>query len=213
MEVEMKISEDAKPMASETTKEVNMTTSTNIVNRIPPSTSSSRKHPHSNSKHAGSRAVKRRGSFGSRQEASSSSNDGSSGRDRETSSQRRTYRASSPKRCKPMDLEEVFEQLDPNQPDEARRIFQRRKMLQKGKNTLGYQNYLTQVPKVTRQPRSMKTPATPDPTLKISAKRWQGLVKAWYVCCPSSFVSKVGATSRTFSYITLPVSWRCCCLV
>jgi Histone RNA hairpin-binding protein RNA-binding domain len=195
MEVEMKISEDAKPMAMplEATRETNITTaSTTIVNRIPASTSS-RKHRHggssSTTKQAG-RAAKRRGSFGSKQE-SRSSNDGSSGGhdpDRESSSQRRTYRASSPKRCKPMDLEEVFEQLDPNHPDQARRIFQRRKMLQKGKNTLGYQNYLRQVPKVTRQPRSMKTPATPDPTLKVSAKRWQGLVKAWCVS-PNGFLA------------------------
>jgi hypothetical protein len=80
-----------------------------------------------------------------------------------------------------MDLEELFDQLDPNHPEQARRIFQRRKTLQKGKNTPGYQNYLLKVPKGARQPRSMKTPATPDPTLKISTKRWQGLVKAWYV--------------------------------
>lgn len=78
-----------------------------------------------------------------------------------------------------MQWEEQMPKLDPNDPVHANRIQQRRKMIQKGKNTAGYDNYLQQVPKHKRVPRSMVTPSTPDPTLDISTKRWQGQVRAW----------------------------------
>lgn len=81
----------------------------------------------------------------------------------------------------PMQWEEQVNRLDPNDPVQANRIQQRRKMILKGKNTVGYDRYLQQVPKHKRIPRSMATPATPDPTVDISTKRWQGQVRAWYV--------------------------------
>jgi Histone RNA hairpin-binding protein RNA-binding domain len=73
----------------------------------------------------------------------------------------------------------AFDKLDPDQF--ARRIEQRRRAVQHGKNTVGYEEYRKQVPKEERRPRSMQHPSTPDPTLDIPTKRWQGLVKAWYV--------------------------------
>ncbi len=72
---------------------------------------------------------------------------------------------------------QVFGPLDPAQFQ--RRIEQRRRAVQHGKNTAGYYEYVKQVPKSQRRPRSMKHPSTPDYTLDIPTKRWQGLVKAW----------------------------------
>ena len=71
--------------------------------------------------------------------------------------------------------------LDPTDPTHARRIESRRRAVAKGRNTAGYDAYLRQVPRDQRKPRSMETPMTPDPTLDVSAKRWQGLVRAWCV--------------------------------
>jgi histone RNA hairpin-binding protein len=71
----------------------------------------------------------------------------------------------------------VFSRLDPAQ--HARRIDQRRKTIAFGKNTAGYYEYIHQVPKEKRHQKSMKHPATPDPTLDIPTKRWQGMIKAW----------------------------------
>lgn len=79
----------------------------------------------------------------------------------------------------PMEVEPVFPKLDPSNPVHANRILQRRKAVQKGKNTAGYTRYVENVPKETRRPRSMETPLTPDHTLDIPTKRWQGLLRAW----------------------------------
>lgn len=73
---------------------------------------------------------------------------------------------------------EPFDKLHPD--ENAQRILSRYKMILKGKNTVGYTQYIQQVPKQQRRIRSMDTPQTPDHTLDIPAKRWQGLVKAWY---------------------------------
>ena len=104
--------------------------------------------------------------------------------------------------------ETSFKKMDPSNPDHARRIQQRRRMVSYGKvrfsyafcsilrywrnsknklssfhditqNTLGYDEYLRQVPKAKRHARSMETPTTPDYILDIPNKRWQGQVKAW----------------------------------
>lgn len=73
----------------------------------------------------------------------------------------------------------IFDKLNPDDPVHRNRISAREKAIQKGKNTAGYDAYLQQIPKHQRRPRSMETPSTPDPTLDIPAKRWQGIVKAW----------------------------------
>jgi hypothetical protein len=70
-----------------------------------------------------------------------------------------------------------FAMLDPN--EHGQRIAQRFKAIQYGKNTVGYQEYIKQVPKVSRKPRSSQHPSTPDHTRDIPTKRWQGLAKAW----------------------------------
>lgn len=84
------------------------------------------------------------------------------------------------KRSKPND-EPDFPKLDPSDPANSRRIQQRRKAVAKGKNTAGYDAYRHRVPKENRRLRTMETPSTPDPTLDIPNKRWQGMIRAWYV--------------------------------
>jgi hypothetical protein len=78
-----------------------------------------------------------------------------------------------------MQWEEQVRRLDPEDEVQANRLQQRRKTILKGKNTAGYDAYLQQVPQNKRVPRSMDTPSTPDPSLDISTKRWQGQVRAW----------------------------------
>ena len=92
-----------------------------------------------------------------------------------------TAAVAAPTTTAPMQWEEHVPRLDPKNPVHANRIQQRHKMIQKGKNTAGYDCYVQQVPKHKRAPRSMITPSTPDATLDIPTKRWQGQVRAWYV--------------------------------
>jgi hypothetical protein len=72
-----------------------------------------------------------------------------------------------------------FNNLDSSNPEQKRRLEQRRKMISYGKNTAGYEEYLKQVPKEKRQRRNMDTPMTPDCTLDIPNKRWMGQIRAW----------------------------------
>ncbi|KAL3801843.1 hypothetical protein HJC23_001239 [Cyclotella cryptica] len=69
--------------------------------------------------------------------------------------------------------------LDPTSPTHARRIQQRRRQILFGKNTTGYEEYTKRIPKEKRMRNSMEHPSTPDPTVDMSVKRWQGLVNAW----------------------------------
>ena len=71
--------------------------------------------------------------------------------------------------------------LDPSKPEEARRIQQRKRMIEKGKNTIGYTEYVRQIPKERRKPKSMDHPSTPNFKANIPNRRWLGLVSAWYV--------------------------------
>ena len=99
--------------------------------------------------------------------------------------------------------ERIFHNLDIKNPQHAHKIQQRRKAITKGKNTVGYDIYCRSVPKDKRQKRSMVTPSTPDHTLDIPNKKWNGLVRSWYVpkrsylltyCCyyfPPHHVDKV----------------------
>lgn len=74
-----------------------------------------------------------------------------------------------------------FPKLNKLDPVHLRRMQQRRRAVSMGKNTIGYDEYIRKIPKHKRVPRSMDCPATPDHTLDIPAKRWQGLLKAWRV--------------------------------
>lgn len=73
----------------------------------------------------------------------------------------------------------AFPKLDLSKPEHKRRLDQRRKMISYGKNTMGYDAYIRQVPKEKRRKRNMETPMTPDYTLDIPNKRWMGQVRAW----------------------------------
>ncbi len=77
--------------------------------------------------------------------------------------------------------ERVFLELDAKNPQHAHKIQQRRKAIAKGKNTIGYDIYRRSIPKEKRQKRSMITPSTPDHTLDIPNKKWNGMVRSWYV--------------------------------
>jgi histone RNA hairpin-binding protein len=72
----------------------------------------------------------------------------------------------------------TIRKLDPSIPEEAQRMKTRFKMISKGKNTVGYDEYLKQVPKEKRR-KIPEHPVTPDHTLDIPNRRWQGQVKAW----------------------------------
>jgi hypothetical protein len=101
--------------------------------------------------------------------------------------------------------ESIFLKLDPKDPKNAHKIQQRRKAITKGKNTIGYDIYCRSVPKEERQKRSMVTPSTPDHTVDIPNKKWNGMVRSWYV---SKFLCRCNAcfstnrfSSRRFEYI------------
>lgn len=69
--------------------------------------------------------------------------------------------------------------LDSSDPAQAHRIQQRKRTIDKGKNTVGYDEYVKRVSRSRRKPRSLEHPTTPDHTVDISNKRWIGLVRAW----------------------------------
>lgn len=86
---------------------------------------------------------------------------------------------SSPKKLTQQQPSNDFSTLDPTDAVQSRRIQQRRRTILRGKNTVGYTEYLKAVPKHKRRPRNMKYPVTPNHTVDIPNKRWLGLVKAW----------------------------------
>jgi hypothetical protein len=61
---------------------------------------------------------------------------------------------------------------------DEQRISARIKQILFGKNTTGYDNYISAVPKNKRQSRK-DHPRTPDPYLKTSKRCFDGIVKAW----------------------------------
>lgn len=74
--------------------------------------------------------------------------------------------------------QEEFRVLDESIPKDAARLKTRANMIRKGKNTIGYDEYLKQVKKEDRK-RIPEHPVTPNHTLDIPNRRWQGQVKAW----------------------------------
>eukprot|EP01083_Nonionella_stella_P073230 197848_1 len=75
-------------------------------------------------------------------------------------------------------MEELFRRLDPLVPKEAQRMKTRSKMIEKGKNTVGYDEYIRRVPKSSRR-LCVEHPRTPDHHLDLPNRRWLGLVKTW----------------------------------
>ncbi|KAG7380908.1 hypothetical protein PHYPSEUDO_006678 [Phytophthora pseudosyringae] len=57
------------------------------------------------------------------------------------------------------------------------RLAQRQKQIDYGKNTIGYDLYCAQVPRHQRQPS--KHPMTPDKTMRIGKKVFDGIVRKW----------------------------------
>lgn len=55
-------------------------------------------------------------------------------------------------------------------------LVRRQKQIDYGKNTLGYANYLEQVP---REQRTKEHPRTPPKHIKYSRRAWDGLVRVW----------------------------------
>jgi hypothetical protein len=107
-----------------------------------------------------------------------------------------------PKPEQPMeDVEDQFTKLNPTDPVHGKKIQQRKKALTKGKNTAGYDLYLQKVPKEKRRIRSMNTPSTPDPTLDIPNKRWQGMIRAWYVLWCLCWSPMFGLCAFTYSLL------------
>jgi hypothetical protein len=75
---------------------------------------------------------------------------------------------------------QVVPKLDlASNPEHARRMTQRQKAIEFGKNTIGYDEYLKQIPKHKRRNFDPKQPSTPDATVAIPTRRWQGMIKAW----------------------------------
>ncbi|KAL2919720.1 hypothetical protein HK105_200634 [Polyrhizophydium stewartii] len=65
----------------------------------------------------------------------------------------------------------------PNEPSsEARRLEQRQKQIDYGKNTIGYRNYINSVPKNKRRKGE---PETPDKHSKCSKRAWDAQVRSW----------------------------------
>jgi hypothetical protein len=63
--------------------------------------------------------------------------------------------------------------------EDAHRLEQRQKQLDLGKNTLGYQRYLSAVPRASRDKTNASHPRTPDKLAKQSKRAFDGQVKAW----------------------------------
>ncbi|KAJ3260600.1 Oocyte-specific histone RNA stem-loop-binding protein 2 [Boothiomyces macroporosus] len=61
-------------------------------------------------------------------------------------------------------------------PCDDRRLEQRQKQIDYGKNTVGYKRYIATVPK---HERKFPHPETPDKYSKCSKRAWDGLVRSW----------------------------------
>ena len=120
-----------------------------------------------------------------------------------------TKRVVSPDETKTMPMEADILKLDPENPDHARRIRQRRRQVMFGKNTAGYEEYIKQVPKHKRKFKSMDHPQTPDHLADIPTKRWQGQMNAWrrslHKFDPPDLASKLAqATSKNITLAPRP---------
>ena len=65
---------------------------------------------------------------------------------------------------------------------DPRRLSQRQKQIDYGKNTIGYDNYIKAVPKKKRRGYKYNEPNTPDKQEKYSMRQWRGINNAWRRC-------------------------------
>jgi histone RNA hairpin-binding protein len=63
--------------------------------------------------------------------------------------------------------------------EDAHRLEQRQKQIDLGKNTLGYQRYLSAVPRASRDKTNASHPRTPDKLAKQSKRAFFGQIRAW----------------------------------
>ena len=90
-----------------------------------------------------------------------------------------TKKIISPDETTTVPMEAEVPKLDPNNPEHARRIRQRRRQVLFGKNTAGYEEYVKKVPRHKRKFKSLEHPQTPDHLADMPTKRWQGQLNAW----------------------------------
>lgn len=112
-----------------------------------------------------------------------------------------TKKIISPDETKTMPMEAEVPKLDPNNPEHARRIRQRRRQVMFGKNTAGYEEYVKKVPRHKRKFKSLEHPQTPDHLADIPTKRWQGQINAWrrslHKFDPPDLASRLSQASNT----------------
>ena len=63
-----------------------------------------------------------------------------------------------------------------------KRLNQRQKQIDYGKNTIGYDNYVKSVPKKQRRGYKHDEPGTPEKQNKYSKRQWAGIIRAWRRC-------------------------------
>jgi len=63
-----------------------------------------------------------------------------------------------------------------NAENDPRRLEQRQKQIEYGYKTIGYQNFISKVPKTGRGP---KDPVTPRKNQKCSKRSWDGQIRKW----------------------------------
>lgn len=71
----------------------------------------------------------------------------------------------------------VVKTLADDKETDSHRLAQRQKQIDYGKNTIGYDRYCDEVPR--HQRRRGKHPMTPDKTIKIGKKVFDGIVRKW----------------------------------
>ncbi|KAG4055104.1 hypothetical protein JG687_00008045 [Phytophthora cactorum] len=71
----------------------------------------------------------------------------------------------------------VVKTLADDKETDSHRLAQRQKQIDYGKNTIGYDRYCAQVPRHQRRPG--KHPMTPDKTMRIGKKVFDGMVRRW----------------------------------
>ncbi len=112
-----------------------------------------------------------------------------------------TKKIISPDETKTVPMEAEVPKLDPDNPEHARRIRQRRRQVMFGKNTAGYEEYVKKVPRHKRKFKSLEHPQTPDHLADIPTKRWQGQMNAWrrslHKFDPPDLASRLSQASNT----------------